>query len=350
MIDEQEAQDRRRRLSRALRVRAKLYDKTVAWIEGLGTGLGGVALGIGGAVVNFNVEIGGVLIFLGTIATVISLILIVVRQRGVIQAIADATAAAHDGEVMRAQGETLATQAWLVVRNQQDQFEAVHDAAMKLTSRLETEIVRKDEQIRGIQALGEMRSRCLVLTRTLLEMAQRFILRDQVQRNLTFALQMLLNTVESTGGKAALGFEPGVRWTISIFRRLHLDNKEVLRREHVLRWDGDRTLDGRTWTRGEAYSGQAWLTGMPVVLMNTADAPEIVREQENVRPTDSDKYKSVVAIPVRLGQEIWGVVTATSDQVGHFGNEGDGVAPQLHTDSMRSLAAFVSLLVAGSTA
>ncbi|MEI9927919.1 MAG: GAF domain-containing protein [Sphingomonas sp.] len=355
MAETIEAEERRARLTGLFAKRSGFYDRLAIIIETLGTVTGAALFALAGLPSGFDQSTVYTFFWCGVVITLISFAFFSWNRLGLFNTISDAVTASHEGARLRLEGRALKAEAELDLRRKDDVLAAERMSYEERIAHMESDLGRKlraaGEQARSFQSLGEMRSRCLILTRTLLDMAQHYLQHPEKERNLNYALRTLLNTVGSGPGRAAFAFDADVRWTVSIFRRIkESDETEVIVREQVLRWDGDTNPSGRRWHRGESYSGHAWLTGDPVIIPDTANAPLIHRPEENARTTDSDKYKSVAAIPVRTGasEHVWGVVTATSDRLGHFGNEGDGVAAQLHADSMRSLAAFVSLLVAGS--
>lgn len=61
------------------------------------------------------------------------------------------------------------------------------------------------------------------------------------------------------------------------------------------------------------------------------------------RDYDSDRYRSIAAVPIRVGgrEKPWGVIVATNDRFGHFGL-GDAIGPQ-NEEAVRLLAGMVAL-------
>ena len=106
---------------------------------------------------------------------------------------------------------------------------------------------------------------------------------------------------------------------------------------------------GRNWKMGQGYTGGAWHRAETnangdVVLSDTT--PEHIAQEYPVAGRDPDRerhYRSVAAIPIliRHNNEVWGVVTATSDRVGMFDRSGPGLQ---NVEMIRDVARIAALL------
>lgn len=147
----------------------------------------------------------------------------------------------------------------------------------------------------------------------------------------------------------AIGFEAGEYWTLSVFE---IDPSEETASRVAAAWvdQAGARNPGRSWPKGEGYTGVAWRDGVEVIEADTS-TPAAMRRYHVLaarsRPYDSGRYRSVAAIPVSgaPGGDLWGVVTATSDRIGRFQDEEPG-GPLQAVDVIRDVAGMIALLVA----
>ncbi|MBA4048629.1 MAG: hypothetical protein C0476_08830 [Sphingomonas sp.] len=148
---------------------------------------------------------------------------------------------------------------------------------------------------------------------------------------------------------AAIGFDAGEYWTLSVFE-IDLAEDEAFR---IAAGWADRAgaeSDGRSWRKGEGYTGTAWSDDAEVIEGNTSDRRVQRRfsvPNAKARSYDLDRYRSVVCIPIRTGsgtdRRIWGIVTATSNKVDRFKDEAPGTELQA-VDMVRDVARMMALL------
>lgn len=146
---------------------------------------------------------------------------------------------------------------------------------------------------------------------------------------------------------AAMNFQADERYTISIYRKKwDLAGEEVLERVLVRRADrAAERSEGRTWKRGEGFTGTAWQRDKDILVSDVTD--DVVEAafhvpEDKQRDDDGVFYKSIAVFPLRVGgeNEIWGVLTVTSDRVGRFTNQAD----DQNVEAARALAGMLALL------
>lgn len=153
--------------------------------------------------------------------------------------------------------------------------------------------------------------------------------------------------------EGAIGFDPGEKWAFSIFQRVPSregSKTEVMRRVAVA-W-ADRSMErngARDWKKKEGFTGVAWQRDDDVIE-DDATKPEIAEQYPvpgaKVKPDDAKRYVSVAAIPIRVGpqDEMWGVVTATSDKAGRWRRVSTDPAEQ-NVQSVRVLSQLIAMQV-----
>lgn len=147
----------------------------------------------------------------------------------------------------------------------------------------------------------------------------------------------------------AIGFDSAEYWTLSVFE---VQNDQLVRIAAAWADRAGEQSAGRSWKKGEGYSGVAWRDGAEVIEEDTSD-PRAMRRyvvsSERSREYDVERYRSVAAVPIFAGsdQQIWGVATATSDRLGRFKDEPPQGEVQA-VDMVRDVAGIMALLaVAG---
>ena len=150
----------------------------------------------------------------------------------------------------------------------------------------------------------------------------------------------------------AIGFDPGEDWAFSVFRRTETeDGPEVMVRIAVV-W-ADRQAQhksARDWYLGEGFTGLAWKEKGEVIVKDATDTEHGQRYDISTAkelPSDKEKYISVAAIPIKVGtqDDVWGVVTATSNKVGRFMRRPNDIHSQ-NVDTVRVLARLIASQVA----
>ena len=106
----------------------------------------------------------------------------------------------------------------------------------------------------------------------------------------------------------------------------------------------------REWRLNEGLVGVAWHTGRDAIIEDYRD-PQVaidypVPDQQR-REYDPDRYRSMAAIPIRVGPEqtIWGVVAASSDRTGRFRRDPRNNRVQA-VDTVRIIGRSTALLAA----
>lgn len=165
------------------------------------------------------------------------------------------------------------------------------------------------------------------------------------------AVARAILAVGSVNLNAAIGFEPGERWAFSVFQRVKLGEDEVMKRVAV-QWaerDGE-SKPGRNWKIREGFTGWAWADAEDLIVGNAND-PEwngkYAAPEDKKIGSDAERYVSAAAIPIKVGatDEIWGVVTATSNFENRFKRNPQDVRSQ-NVDTVRVLARLIATQVA----
>lgn len=162
--------------------------------------------------------------------------------------------------------------------------------------------------------------------------------------------KMLLYAIHSV--RKAVEYEGDDFFTVSIFKREDRGNGERLYRI-AAQWSDPVKAgqDGRSWAKGEGYTGVAWSraigTAGAEVIEHDTSLPHISQEYP-VANANADRealYRSVAAIPILVGEsdEVWGVVTATSDRKDVFRRDMSALGTQ-NVAVIRDIARFAGLL------
>ena len=150
---------------------------------------------------------------------------------------------------------------------------------------------------------------------------------------------------------ASIGFDSDEEWAISVFQVQGEGKEALLRRITAARADRlSEQSDPRSWKRNEAYVGAAWHSARDLIIEDSSD-PQVSLDypvpQGKKRDYDTERYRSMAAIPVRLGPEprIWGVVAASSNRVGRFRRDPNNRQVQT-VDTVRAMARMIALMAA----
>lgn len=180
------------------------------------------------------------------------------------------------------------------------------------------------------------------------EAAEQSMLADVA--TLTSAADFMLKSAVVPIG-AAIGFEMEERWAISIFQVQSEGDASVLRRVAGLRADRlAEQAQAREWRLNEGLVGVAWHTGRDGIIEDYRD-PQVAIDypvpDEQRRGYDPDRYRSMAAIPIRVGPEqaIWGVIAASSDRTGRFRRDPGNDKVQA-VDTVRIIGRSTALLAA----
>jgi hypothetical protein len=149
----------------------------------------------------------------------------------------------------------------------------------------------------------------------------------------------------------AMRFAQNDQWTIGIYKAVPSSEAakfdlKCLAHHRAIECDPS---EARVWREGTGIAGVCFTNGGDIIIpdLHAEGMRSVFGTAANEpRPYDSDRYRSMVAFPVKvqgLGRP-WGVVTATSDRVGHFSAaEMRGLKPE---EGARALSNMVALAVA----
>lgn len=116
----------------------------------------------------------------------------------------------------------------------------------------------------------------------------------------------------------------------------------------------EQDYTSRSWKKGEGYSGQAWMQADEVVVPDSFLVPDSyhvknLSEKSPDQRAELKRYRSVAAVPILVGRsnEVWGVVSVTTDRPNKFSTTSldDDVAAQ-NVETVRILAKMIAVLVA----
>lgn len=223
--------------------------------------------------------------------------------------------------------------------------EAIAEDAIAAGRALEAE---RDAATADGEALDRRRMAYRHASNVMREAVEQSMLADVA--TLVSAADFMLKSAE-LAVRAAIGFETDERWAISIFQVQGQGDEAVLHRLAGMRAERlAEQAQAREWCRNEGLVGVAWHTGRDGIIADYRD-PQVaidypVREEQR-RDYDPDRYRSMAAIPIRVGpdQAIWGVVAASSDHTGRFRRDPGNDRVQ-SVDTVRLIARSAALLAA----
>lgn len=153
--------------------------------------------------------------------------------------------------------------------------------------------------------------------------------------------------------RSAVDYRTGDFFTLTIFKREARDPAEGERMHPIAReWtDPGAAVGGRSWAKGEGYTGVLWSlaadNSKASVVEPDTSLPGVAERYpvSNPNAAREARYRSVVAFGITVGKsnEVWGVVTATSDRAGVFDHRGDLARQSVET--VRDVALAAGLLV-----
>lgn len=117
----------------------------------------------------------------------------------------------------------------------------------------------------------------------------------------------------------SIGFGIEEQWAISVFQ---VQGDKLVRIAAMRAGQLPPPEEARSWGRHQGFVGEAWARSREMIIDDTSAAGTLEAypvPPELQRPYDAERYRSMAAIPVRLGaEEIWGVVAASTDCVERF--------------------------------
>jgi hypothetical protein len=156
----------------------------------------------------------------------------------------------------------------------------------------------------------------------------------------------------------AMDFAQADVWTIGVYKAVpsaehgKVDLKCIAHKRAI-----DCSLDkARVWREGTGIAGVAYSNGREVII------PDLLAEgmkavfgspANEARDYDVERYRSMVAMPIDVYglEKPWGVVTATSDNPGHFSaQERHGVKPEEGARALANMAALAVAVIRGKPA
>jgi len=145
----------------------------------------------------------------------------------------------------------------------------------------------------------------------------------------------------------SVGFDQQEAWAISIFE---VQGDELVRIAAKRAHRADEQKHARSWKRNQGYVGAAWAREDTVIVTDGQDgatADELKVPEGLRRPYDKERYRSMAAVPVRLGDpvEIWGVVAVSSDTPGRF-RRLPGDRQEQAVDTVRLISRMTALMAA----
>lgn len=145
----------------------------------------------------------------------------------------------------------------------------------------------------------------------------------------------------------SIGLEHSEAWAISVFK-IQGDRLVRIAAKRADRL-GERA-EARSWGRNEGFVGSAWHNNRDMVIEDGME-PQVALDYpvplHMRRDNDHVRYRSMAAIPVRLGPDstVWGVVAASTDCAGRFRREPGNRQVQA-VDTVRLIARMTALMAA----
>jgi hypothetical protein len=152
--------------------------------------------------------------------------------------------------------------------------------------------------------------------------------------------------------RKAVDYQGGDFFTVSIFKKEDRGEGERMYRIAAEWTDPERaSTGGRSWAFGKGFTGVAWQLACTNRKGDVVEADCSGAEIADKYPVDDPNperealYRSVAAIPIFVGatNEVWGVVTATTDRIGVFKRDRSNLQVQ-NVDTIRDVARLAALL------
>lgn len=146
----------------------------------------------------------------------------------------------------------------------------------------------------------------------------------------------------------AFDFKIEDTWTICVYiAEWNRDSKRTLRCiAHKRKIECD-IRQARAWPEGVGFVGFSYSMGNENIIpdMYAPELGNVFNLKDNSRPYDLKRYRSMVAVPIMVGdaKTPWGIAVVTSDRAHHFRTEApDGVST---AEPIRAIAAMSALAV-----
>jgi len=206
------------------------------------------------------------------------------------------------------------------------------------------------------QLLAELAENDILDARRLALLDANRLMRETLEQALATSNSSQAETIEDMLDAAlheithSIGFEPTEAWAISIF---------VVEGDQLVRMTARRAnrlgekQDGRSWAANEGFVGTAWSHKRDVII-DDGTKTDILEAYPilpgNGRDYDAERYRSIAAIPVRIGHPatIWGVVAVSTDRAGRFRRDPENYQVQA-VDTVRLIARMIALMAAAFT-
>jgi hypothetical protein len=145
-----------------------------------------------------------------------------------------------------------------------------------------------------------------------------------------------------------VAFDFGIEdtWTICVFQAKKAQESDMATLHciaHARKIQCELT-DARTWQEGVGFAGVSYSMSNEIIIPDMLEQGTIFKIG-NPRPYDSDRYRSMVIVPIIVGPSKirWGVAVVTSNRSYHFNNDpADGVRT---SEPIRAIAAMTALAV-----
>ncbi|WP_143736877.1 hypothetical protein [Erythrobacter tepidarius] len=179
------------------------------------------------------------------------------------------------------------------------------------------------------------------------------VMRETLEQALLFDDADLISTLELMVDTSlshllvSVGFSQEEAWVLSIFQ---VQGDELVRVVARRAKRADEKKESRRWKKNEGIVGAAWARENVVIVADGQDdltADELKVPTGLQHPDDKERYRSMGAVPIRLGDpaEIWGVVAFSSDRAGRFKRAPNDRQEQA-VDTVRLVAHMTALVAA----
>lgn len=223
----------------------------------------------------------------------------------------------------------------------------IADDTLQTLKTRETELASARETVEQAREFDEKRLARIEAIRLMIESIEAAFLKNADVRK--SAEQML----EIASGKLrrAMDYHAGDFLTFTLFQRTGEGEDEQMR-PIAREWtDKDGSVElGRSWKKGDGYTGMLWQMALAnseaQVVESDTQLPDVRARYRvpNSDPVREGRYRSVASFPILIGKdnEVWGVVTVTSDRSNVFGHTSN-LARQ-SVEAVRDVALAAGLL------
>ena len=182
------------------------------------------------------------------------------------------------------------------------------------------------------------------------------VMRGAIEQSLgisgTSATAMIQTCLSAASNSLTVAFDFDIQdtWTVCVFKAVPEkaeSDKIILECVAHIRKIPCEIGRARKWREGEGVAGVSYSMGNDIIVPDMAarELGSIFNLKGNTREYDLTRYRSMVAIPIRIGQTKipWGITVVTSNQPSHFTlRPVDGVST---TEPARAIAAMAALAV-----